>query len=105
MSASPKKTRRLAILSRAASARPGFTVSISMQRRAKKPVGRPKDVKPRPINKIGIIGAGLMASQLAMLFLRRYGVPVVMKDIKQEFLDKGLGYVKGELQALVSKGD
>ena len=68
-----------------------------VQRRAKKPVGRPRDVKPRKIKKIGIIGAGLMASQLALLFLRRYGIPVVMKDIKQEFLDKGLGYVKGEL--------
>lgn len=75
-----------------------------VQRRAKKPVGVPKDVKPRPIKKIGIIGAGLMASQLAILFLRRYGVPVVMKDIKQEFLDKGMGYVKGELAAQVSKG-
>ncbi len=75
-----------------------------VQRRAKKPVGVPRDVKPRPIKKIGIIGAGLMASQLALLFLRRYGVPVVMKDIKQEFLDKGLGYVKGELTSLVSKG-
>ena len=75
-----------------------------VQRRAKKPVGRPADVTPRKINKIGIIGAGLMASQLALLFLRRYGVPVVMKDIKQEFLDKGLGYVKGELAAQVSKG-
>ncbi len=75
-----------------------------VQRRAKKPVGRPKDVKPRKIKKIGIIGAGLMASQLALLFLRRYGVPVVMKDIKQEFLDKGLGYVKGELTVQVSKG-
>jgi 3-hydroxyacyl-CoA dehydrogenase/enoyl-CoA hydratase/carnithine racemase len=75
-----------------------------VQRRAKKPVGMPKDVKGRPIKKVGIIGAGLMASQLAMLFLRRYGVPVVMKDIKQEFLDKGLGYVKGELSAQVSKG-
>ncbi|MEW6138421.1 MAG: 3-hydroxyacyl-CoA dehydrogenase NAD-binding domain-containing protein [Thermodesulfobacteriota bacterium] len=75
-----------------------------IQRRAKKPVGRPADVSPRKINKIGIIGAGLMASQLALLFLRRYGVPVVMKDIKQEFLDKGLGYVKGELAAQVSKG-
>jgi 3-hydroxyacyl-CoA dehydrogenase/enoyl-CoA hydratase/carnithine racemase len=75
-----------------------------IQRRAKKPVGRPADAKPRPIKKIGIVGAGLMASQLAILFLRRYGVPVVMKDIKQEFLDKGLGYVKGELAGLVAKG-
>ena len=75
-----------------------------IQRRAKKPVGRPAEVKPRPIKKIGVVGAGLMASQLAILFLRRYGVPVVMKDIKQEFLDKGLGYVKGELAGLVAKG-
>jgi 3-hydroxyacyl-CoA dehydrogenase/enoyl-CoA hydratase/carnithine racemase len=75
-----------------------------VQRRAKKPVGRPADVTPRKINKVGIIGAGLMASQLALLFLRQYGVPVVMKDIKQELLEKGLGYVKGELAALVSKG-
>lgn len=75
-----------------------------VQRRAKKPAGRPKDVKGRSIKKIGVIGAGLMASQLVILFLRRYGVPVVMKDIKQEFLDKGVGYVNGELAALVSKG-
>jgi 3-hydroxyacyl-CoA dehydrogenase/enoyl-CoA hydratase/carnithine racemase len=75
-----------------------------VQRRAKKPVGRPKDVKPAKINKIGIIGAGLMAAQMALLFLRRYGVPVVMKDIKQEFLEKGMGYVKGELSSLVSRG-
>ena len=75
-----------------------------VQRRAKKPVGRPKDIKPRKINKVGLIGAGLMASQLAVLFLRRLGVPVVMKDIKQEFLDKGVGYVQTELSSLVSRG-
>ncbi len=75
-----------------------------IQRRAKQTPGAPKEVKPRPVNKIGIIGAGLMASQLALLFLRRYGVPVVIKDIKQEFLDKGMGYVKGEIAAIVGKG-
>jgi 3-hydroxyacyl-CoA dehydrogenase/enoyl-CoA hydratase/carnithine racemase len=74
------------------------------QRRAKKPTGRPKDVDGRKINKIGVIGAGLMASQIAVLFLRRLGVPVVIKDIKQEFLDKGLGFVRSELSAQVSKG-
>lgn len=74
-----------------------------IQRRAKKPTGVPKDVKPRPIQKVGIIGAGLMASQLGVLFLRRLGVPVVIKDIKQEFLDKGIGYVKGELAGQVSR--
>jgi 3-hydroxyacyl-CoA dehydrogenase/enoyl-CoA hydratase/carnithine racemase len=75
-----------------------------VQRRAKQTPGAPKEVKPRPINKVGIVGAGLMAAQLALLFLRRYGVPVVMKDIKQEFVDKGVGYVKGELAGLVGRG-
>ena len=74
-----------------------------IQRRAKKPAGVPKDVKARSIQKVGIIGAGLMASQLAVLFLRRLGVPVVIKDIKQEFLDKGVGYVRGELAGQVSR--
>ena len=74
-----------------------------VQRRAKHPGGVPK-VEPQKVMKVGIIGAGLMASQLAVLFLRRYGVPVVMKDIKQEFLDKSLAYVKDELGKLVEKG-
>lgn len=74
-----------------------------VQRRAKSPVGVPQ-VEPLKVSKIGIIGAGLMASQLALLFLRRYEMPVVMKDIKQEFVDKGLGYIQAELTKLVDKG-
>jgi 3-hydroxyacyl-CoA dehydrogenase len=74
-----------------------------VQRRVKQQVGRP-DVQPIPIFKIGLIGAGLMASQLATLFLRRLGVPIVMKDIKQEFLDKGTYYVREELNRQVQKG-
>jgi 3-hydroxyacyl-CoA dehydrogenase/enoyl-CoA hydratase/carnithine racemase len=74
-----------------------------VQSRAKHPAGVP-EVEPQKVTKVGIIGAGLMASQLALLFLRRYGVPVVMKDIKQEFVDKSLAYVKDELGKLVEKG-
>jgi len=75
------------------------------QRRAKKLPGRPpRDVKGYKINKIGIIGAGLMASQMALLFTQRYQCPVIMKDIKQEFVDKGLSYVRDQLAKRVSKG-
>ncbi|MGD8989492.1 MAG: 3-hydroxyacyl-CoA dehydrogenase NAD-binding domain-containing protein [Syntrophobacterales bacterium] len=74
-----------------------------VQRRAKRPAGVPK-VEPLKVSKIGIIGAGLMASQLALLFLRRYEMPVVMKDIKLEFVDKGLEYIQAELARLVEKG-
>ena len=74
-----------------------------VQRRAKRPAGVP-DVKAQKVTKVGFIGAGLMASQLALLFLRRYEIPIVMKDIKQEFLDKGQDYIRAELGKLVEKG-
>ena len=74
-----------------------------VQRRAKRPAGVPQ-VEPLKVSKIGIIGAGLMASQLALLFLQRYELPVVIKDIKQELVDKGIGYILAELNKLVEKG-
>lgn len=74
-----------------------------VNRYAKKVKGVP-DAKPRAITKVGVIGAGLMASQLAQLFIYRLGVPVVMKDIKQEFVDKGCAYVQGEFRKLAEKG-
>lgn len=74
-----------------------------VNRYAKKVQGVP-DAKPRAITKVGVIGAGLMASQLAQLFIYRLGVPVVMKDIKQEFVDKGCAYVQGEFRKLAEKG-
>lgn len=48
--------------------------------RQKKLPGIPK-VEPRTIGKVGIVGAGLMATQLAQLFLKRLEVPVVIRDI------------------------
>ena len=62
------------------------------------------EVKPKAINRVGIIGAGLMASQLAHLCVYRLGVPVVMKDVSQEVVDKGCTFVRQELQKLVEKG-
>jgi 3-hydroxyacyl-CoA dehydrogenase len=45
-----------------------------------------------------------MASQLAQLFIYRLQVPVVMKDVRQEFVDKGCGYVAQEFQKMAEKG-
>jgi 3-hydroxyacyl-CoA dehydrogenase/enoyl-CoA hydratase/carnithine racemase len=73
------------------------------QRRAKKPVGVPEGA-PLPVNKVGILGAGLMGSQLAVLFLRRMSVPIVIKDIKQEFVDKGMDYIEKEINRQAEKG-
>jgi 3-hydroxyacyl-CoA dehydrogenase/enoyl-CoA hydratase/carnithine racemase len=73
------------------------------QRRAKRPVGAPDKKLAKPVTKVGIVGAGLMASQLALLFIRRLQVPVVLTDIDQPRVDKGVGYVHSEIDGLLSK--
>jgi 3-hydroxyacyl-CoA dehydrogenase/enoyl-CoA hydratase/carnithine racemase len=75
-----------------------------VQKRAKKPFGAPDKSLARSVNKVGIVGAGLMASQLALLFAQRLQVPVVMSDLDQARVDKGLGYVRAEVAALQAKG-
>jgi 3-hydroxyacyl-CoA dehydrogenase/enoyl-CoA hydratase/carnithine racemase len=75
-----------------------------VQKRAKRPVGVPDKELARPVTKVGIIGAGLMASQLALLFARRLQVPVVMTDLDQERLDAGVDRVHAEIDTLASKG-
>lgn len=74
-----------------------------VQRRAKRPVGAPDKALARPVTKVGIVGAGLMASQLALLFARRLNVPVVMTDLDQARVDKGVAYVHAEVDKLLGK--
>ena len=47
-----------------------------VRKRARKPAGAPDRSLARPVTKVGVVGAGLMASQLATLFLRQLKVPV-----------------------------
>ena len=74
-----------------------------VQKRARKPAGAPDPALARPVTKVGIVGAGLMASQLAVLFLRRLQVPVVITDLDQERVDKGLGSLSAEIDRLLGK--
>ena len=75
-----------------------------VQKRAKRPAGAPDKALARPVTKVGIVGAGLMASQLALLFVRRLEVPVVLTDLDQERVDKGVSYVHEEIDKLLLKG-
>ncbi len=75
-----------------------------VQKRAKRPAGAPDRALARPVTKVGIVGAGLMASQLALLFVRRLQVPVVLSDLDQDRVDKGVGYVHAEIDKLLAKG-
>lgn len=74
-----------------------------VERRARKGAGRP-DAGPREVKKVGIAGAGLMATQLAALFLRRLGVPVVLRDLEQEIVERGLETIRDDLAGAAARG-
>lgn len=84
--------------------RAGLYAFDLVQKRAKRPVGVPDANLALPVNKVGIVGAGLMASQLALLFAQRLEVPVVMTDLDEERVNKGLSYVYGDIDTKVAKG-
>ena len=75
-----------------------------VQKRAKRPVGAPDKALAKKVTKVGIIGAGLMASQFALLFVRRLQVPVLITDLDQARVDKGLAYINDEIGKLEAKG-
>ncbi|TML45157.1 MAG: 3-hydroxyacyl-CoA dehydrogenase [Actinobacteria bacterium] len=70
--------------------------------RAKK---RPElDADPRLVTRVGIVGAGLMATQLAALFLRRLELPLVIADVDEQALERARGAIEAELAGQVAKG-
>jgi 3-hydroxyacyl-CoA dehydrogenase/enoyl-CoA hydratase/carnithine racemase len=73
------------------------------QKRARRPAGAPDKSLARPVTKVGIVGAGLMAAQLGLLFARRLEVPVVLTDLDQGRVDAGVGYVHGEVDKLAAR--
>jgi 3-hydroxyacyl-CoA dehydrogenase/enoyl-CoA hydratase/carnithine racemase len=73
-----------------------------VERRAKR---RPElGASPRAVRKVGIVGAGLMASQLATLVLRRLEVPVVLRDLDQAVVDRARDAIQTELGGAVARG-
>jgi 3-hydroxyacyl-CoA dehydrogenase len=74
-----------------------------IQKKRKKVEGAPKPALGRKVARVGVVGAGLMASQLALILLRNLKTPIVMTDIDQERADKGVAWVRGELAKLVEK--
>ena len=59
-----------------------------VERRLKRSARLP-DAEPRRIQRVGVVGAGLMATQLATLFLRKLEVPVVLTDVDAGARDEG----------------
>ncbi len=75
-----------------------------VQKRAKRPAGAPSAELAKPVTKVGIIGAGLMARQFALLFVRRLRVPVIITDLDQVATDAGVAAIHGEIETLLGKG-
>ncbi|WP_431980953.1 3-hydroxyacyl-CoA dehydrogenase NAD-binding domain-containing protein [Streptomyces qinglanensis] len=98
------ETQALADLIMGGELRSGIYAFNLVQRRAKRPAGAPSKDLARPVTKVGVVGAGLMASQLGLLFARRLEVPVVLTDIDQERVDKGVAYCHEEIDKLLLKG-
>ncbi len=63
----------------------------------------PADISVRDIKRVGVIGAGTMGGGIAMNFLNA-GMPVVVLEMKQEALDKGVGVIRKNYEAQVKKG-
>ncbi|MFG1956158.1 3-hydroxyacyl-CoA dehydrogenase NAD-binding domain-containing protein [Nonomuraea sp. NPDC049028] len=84
--------------------RAGLYAFDLVQRRAKRPAGAPDAALARKVTKVGVVGAGLMASQMALLFARRLEVPVVLTDLDESRLGKGVGHVHAEVDKLLAKG-
>jgi 3-hydroxyacyl-CoA dehydrogenase len=63
----------------------------------------PADTPVRAVKKLAVIGAGTMGGGIAMNFLNA-GIPVVMLEMKQEALDKGLATIRKNYESQVKKG-
>ncbi|MGE0486515.1 MAG: 3-hydroxyacyl-CoA dehydrogenase NAD-binding domain-containing protein [Gammaproteobacteria bacterium] len=63
----------------------------------------PGDTPLRDIKKVAVIGGGTMGGGIAMNFANA-GLPVVLKEINQEALDRGLDIIRSNYDATVKKG-
>ena len=72
-------------------------------RAARAPHGVP-EVPALPVARVGIVGAGLMAGQLAVLVASRLGVPVAMRDIDDERVAAGRAAIHAQVEAMVGRG-
>jgi 3-hydroxyacyl-CoA dehydrogenase/enoyl-CoA hydratase/carnithine racemase len=75
-----------------------------VEQRTKRPPEELAGARVHKLEKVGIVGAGLMARQIATLFLRRLEVPIVIRDLSDEVVQDALVDIRGEIDGLVAKG-
>jgi 3-hydroxyacyl-CoA dehydrogenase len=73
------------------------------ERTASKIPDVPADTPVRPIKSVAVIGAGTMGGGIAMNFANA-GLPVIILEMKQEALDKGLATIRKNYENTMKKG-
>jgi len=65
--------------------------------------GMPESTPTRPVERVGIVGAGTMGGGITMAFINA-GIPVVLVEATQEALDRGLATIRKNYQGQLKKG-
>ena len=73
------------------------------ERAASKVPGLPEGTPVRTIGKVGVIGAGTMGGGITMNFLNA-GIPVVLLEMTQAALDRGLAIIRKNYENSMKKG-
>jgi 3-hydroxyacyl-CoA dehydrogenase len=73
------------------------------ERAVAKVPGLPKDVTPLPIRRAAVVGAGTMGGGITMAYANA-GIPVLLKEIDQPALDRGLAAIMKNYAGSVQKG-
>jgi len=76
---------------------------FAAERAASKIAGLPDGTVARPVACVGVIGAGTMGGGIAMSFVNA-GLPVVLLEVTQEALDKGLATIRRNYESSLKKG-
>ncbi|MEQ1684806.1 MAG: 3-hydroxyacyl-CoA dehydrogenase NAD-binding domain-containing protein [Burkholderiaceae bacterium] len=76
---------------------------FAAERAATKIADVPESTALRPMNSVGVIGAGTMGGGITMNFVNA-GIPVVLLEAKQEALDKGLATIRRNYENSMKKG-
>jgi 3-hydroxyacyl-CoA dehydrogenase len=73
------------------------------ERAVSKVPGIPKDTPLIPIKRAAVVGAGTMGGGITMAYANA-GIPVLLKEVTQEALDKGMATITKNYAATVKKG-
>ena len=73
------------------------------EREAAKVSGVPEGTKPRPVERVAIIGAGTMGGGIAMSFANA-GIPVTLIETGDEQLKRGMGVMQKNYEATAARG-